>query len=69
MKCKTYGAVRAPELVQMSNGRVRVSGKCSRPGCDGRISKSVAEGLHRMLHVAAAVRIPRARGLGVMTSP
>nr|AIE94119.1 hypothetical protein [uncultured marine group II/III euryarchaeote AD1000_43_G11] len=42
MKCKTYGTVRAPELVQMSNGRVRVSGNCSRRGCDGRISKIVA---------------------------
>nr|AIE92228.1 hypothetical protein [uncultured marine group II/III euryarchaeote AD1000_20_C05] len=42
MKCKTYGTVRAPELVQMSNGRVRVSGNCSMRGCDGRISKIVA---------------------------
>ena len=42
LKCKSYGPVQSPELVRMSNGRLRVSGRCSRKVCDGRISKIVA---------------------------
>jgi len=41
LKCKSYGTIRNPKLIQMSNGRLRVAGFCSNQECDGKISKIV----------------------------
>jgi len=42
LKCKTYGPIKDGKLVKMKNGRVRMGGFCSQPGCDGKISKIVS---------------------------
>ena len=39
LKCKTYGPIKDGKLVKMKNGRVRMGGFCSQPGCNGKISK------------------------------
>ena len=41
LKCKTYGPIRDGQLVKMDNGRTRMAGFCSQPGCTGKISKIV----------------------------
>ena len=41
LKCKSYGTIRNPKRIQMSNGRMRVAGFCSNQNCGGRISKIV----------------------------
>jgi len=41
LKCKTYGPIRDGQFVKMNNGRTRVAGFCSQPGCTGKISKIV----------------------------
>jgi len=41
LKCKTYGPITDPEKFVMKNGRTRMAGSCSQPGCTGRISKIV----------------------------
>ena len=41
LKCKSYGTIRNPKRIQMSNGRLRVAGLCTNRKCDGRISKIV----------------------------
>ena len=58
--------------ITMSNGRTRFAGSCSQSGCTGKFQD------HFLVHTwptdvnkyAPIVgRIPRARGLGVMTLP
>ena len=41
MRCKESVAIADPVRLTMANGRNRVSGVCSKPGCEGRISKIV----------------------------
>lgn len=41
MKCKTYGPIRDGKKIVMSNGRTRMAGFCSQPGCTGKISKII----------------------------
>jgi hypothetical protein len=41
MKCKTYGPIRDGQKFTMSNGRTRMGGFCSQPGCSGKISKII----------------------------
>jgi hypothetical protein len=41
LKCKTYGPIMDVKHFTMGNGRKRVGGTCSQPGCDGKISKIV----------------------------
>ena len=42
MKCKQYGPIKNGEKIVMSNGRTRMAGFCSQPGCTGKISKIIA---------------------------
>jgi hypothetical protein len=42
LKCKTYGPIKDGQLFKMSNGRTRMGGHCSQPGCTGKISKIVS---------------------------
>jgi hypothetical protein len=42
LKCKTYGPITGPTPIKMKNGRTRVAGTCSQPGCTGKISKIVS---------------------------
>ena len=42
LKCKTYGPIKDGQLIKMKNGRTRMAGACSQPGCTGRISKIVS---------------------------
>lgn len=42
MKCKRYGPIKNGEKIVMSNGRTRMAGFCSQPGCTGKISKIIA---------------------------
>ena len=42
MKCKSNVSINNPRIMTMKNGRQRVAGVCSNPGCDGRISKIFA---------------------------
>jgi len=41
LKCKTYGPMKDIKHFTMANGRKRVGGTCSQPGCTGKISKIV----------------------------
>ena len=41
LKCKTYGPIQNVQHYSMANGRKRVGGTCSQPGCTGKISKIV----------------------------
>ena len=41
MRCKSAVVIAEPVRSTMANGRNRVSGLCSKPGCKGRISKIV----------------------------
>ena len=41
LKCKTYGPIKDVQHYSMANGRKRVGGMCSQPGCGGKISKIV----------------------------
>ena len=42
LKCKTYGPIKDGQLIKMKNGRTRMGGVCSQPGCTGKISKIVS---------------------------
>ena len=42
LKCKTYGPIKDGQLIKMKNGRTRMAGVCSQPGCTGKISKIVS---------------------------
>lgn len=42
LKCKTYGLIKDGQLIKMKNGRTRMAGVCSQPGCTGKISKIVS---------------------------
>ena len=42
LKCKTYGPIKDGKMIKMNNGRTRVGGFCSQPGCTGKISKIVS---------------------------
>tara|TARA_B110000459_G_scaffold50348_1_gene56228 strand:- start:255 stop:626 length:372 start_codon:yes stop_codon:yes gene_type:complete len=42
LKCKTYGSIKDGQLIKMKNGRTRMAGYCSQPGCTGKISKIVS---------------------------
>jgi len=42
LKCKTYGPIKDGQLIKMKNGRTRMGGFCSQPGCTGKISKIVS---------------------------
>ena len=42
LKCKTYGPIKDGQLIKMKNGRTRMAGGCSQPGCTGKISKIVS---------------------------
>ena len=42
LKCKNYVPIKDGKLVKMKNGRVRMGGLCSQPGCTGKISKIVS---------------------------
>lgn len=42
MKCKTYGPIMQGKKIAMANGRTRMAGFCSQPGCGGKISKIIA---------------------------
>jgi len=41
MRCKASVVITEPVRSTMANGRKRVSGLCSKLGCEGRISKIV----------------------------
>lgn len=41
MRCKASVVIAEPVRSTMANGRKRVSGLCSKLGCEGRISKIV----------------------------
>ena len=72
LKCKTYGPIKDVQHYSMANGRKRVGGTCSQPGCTGKISKIVGWfHFDRTNHpnTKLRTRMHRARGLGVMTSP
>ena len=73
LKCKTYGPIQNVQHYSMANGRKRVGGTCSQPGCTGKISKIVgwfSTCPQRIIHKEKSTpRSVRARGLGVMTSP
>lgn len=73
LKCKTYGPIKDGQLIKMKNGRTRMGGVCSQPGCTGKISKIVS-----WIHLPTPMWFNTpfqwtgylgARGLGVMTLP
>ncbi len=73
LKCKTYGPIKDGQLIKMKNGRTRMGGVCSQPGCTGKISKIVS-----WIHLPTPMWFNTpfqwtgylgVRGLGVMTSP
>ena len=42
MRCKESVIINNPLTKLMSNGRTRVYGTCSKPGCVGKISKIIS---------------------------
>lgn len=41
LKCKNYGVINNHQIHEMSNGRKRAAGTCSKEGCTGKISKII----------------------------
>ncbi|MGB0265537.1 MAG: DUF5679 domain-containing protein [Candidatus Poseidoniaceae archaeon] len=42
LKCKTMGPIKDGKKILMKNGRTRMAGFCSQPGCTGKISKIIS---------------------------